>query len=271
MVTVTAVALVSTRSDGDDSPARTGSSANMTHIHGLGVDPGSGALYAGTHLGLFRLDEDSGPVRVADREQDLMGFSVVGDGHFVASGHPGPGQGGPAAVGLIESTDAGRSWRTLSLAGQADFHALEALHGKVYGHSGGQLMVSDDGGRSWGGRASLAAADLAVSPVDPDVVLATTAEGVAMSSDGGRSFAPVPDSPLLLFVTWPTAVRVLGIDSAGAVYESSDGGISWRAAGSVLGTPQALTATDAAIYVATEAGIYATGPSGPFRLTYPTS
>ncbi|MET8676156.1 hypothetical protein ABZW18_00755 [Streptomyces sp. NPDC004647] len=47
------------------------------HLHGLGVDPTDGTLYAAGHLGVFRLGP-TGAVRIADRYQDTMG------------GHPSP-------------------------------------------------------------------------------------------------------------------------------------------------------------------------------------
>jgi hypothetical protein len=59
-------------------------------------------------------------------------FTVTGPGQLLASGHPGQGQGGSSSVGLIESKDAGQTWRTRSLSGEADFHALEYLHDRVY-------------------------------------------------------------------------------------------------------------------------------------------
>lgn len=265
----TAALLVAGRDGGADSPV--GAAAQVAHVHGLGVDPGSSELYAGTHYGLFRFTNDATPVRIADREQDFMGFSVVGPRHFVASGHPGAGQSGPPAVGLIESTDGGESWETVSLPGQADFHALEARHGRVYGHSGGRLLVSEDAGRSWEQRAELALADLAVSPSDPDRVLATTAQGVAGSSDGGRTFESLPGAPGLVFVAWPTEARVVGVDAGGSVHVSSDGGRSWSSLARVAGAPQALAATDREIFVATDRGIYASESSGAFGLKYRTS
>ena len=267
--TAAGVLLFAGRGGGADSPV--GAAAQVAHVHGLGVDPNSGELYAGTHFGLFRFTKDATPVRIADREQDFMGFSVVGPRHFVASGHPGTGQSGPPAVGLIESTDGGESWETLSLAGQADFHALEARHGRVYGHSGGRLLVSEDAGRSWEQRAALALADLAVSPADPDRVLATTAEGVAGSPDGGRTFERIPGAPGLVFVAWPAEARVVGVDAGGSVHVSGDGGASWTSLSRVEGAPQALAATDREIFVATDRGIYASESSDTFRLKYRTS
>ena len=106
---------------GSQSDRDGGASAEMEHIHGIGVDPEDGAVYAGTHYGLFRI-VDGRATRVADRVQDFMGFTVVGPEHFLASGHPGEGQGGPGSVGLIESDDAGETWQELSLSGEADFY-----------------------------------------------------------------------------------------------------------------------------------------------------
>ena len=51
-------------------------------------------------------------------------------------------------LGLIESTDGGATWRTVSPRGEADFHALAARHSRVYGHSAGRLVVSEDAGRT---------------------------------------------------------------------------------------------------------------------------
>ena len=111
--------LVSGCSSGSGAPESSSdgqgtASAAMEHIHGIGVDPKDGAVYAGTHYGLFRI-VDGSATRVADRVQDFMGFTVAGPGHFLASGHPGEGQDGPGAVGLISSNNAGQTWQALSL------------------------------------------------------------------------------------------------------------------------------------------------------------
>ena len=89
-----------------------------------------------THTGLFRVDAASRKaVRVADRNQDTMGFSIVGPNRFIGSGHPDRRERNlPARLGLIESTDAGNSWTSVSLLGDADFHVLRSLRGHVYGY-----------------------------------------------------------------------------------------------------------------------------------------
>ena len=92
----------------------------VVHVHGIGVDPGDGTLYAATHHGVFRIPERGDARRIADRFQDTMAFTVVGERHFLASGHPSLEdetlrvEGKPPLLGLIESTDAAETWRPLS-------------------------------------------------------------------------------------------------------------------------------------------------------------
>jgi hypothetical protein len=117
-----------------------------------------------------------------------MGFTVVGPSTFLGSGHPDAREDHPPRLGLIESTDAGETWQPLSLRGEADFHALHAAHGNVYGYEAGsgQFMVSADR-QQWQTRSELPMRDFAVSPTDPDTVLATTERGLPT--------APTADAP----------------------------------------------------------------------------
>ena len=59
----------------DPTPGIDGEETAMGHIHGIGIDPADGTLYAATHFGLFRVDDQT-VVRVADRWQDTMAFTV---------------------------------------------------------------------------------------------------------------------------------------------------------------------------------------------------
>jgi hypothetical protein len=271
VVAAALVALAGCGQSGDQaaSPAEPaadhGAAPRLAHVHGLGINPADGVLYAASHYGVFRLPANGEPEQIAGRSQDTMGFTIVGPDYFLGSGHPDPSETDqPPHLGLIESTDAGQAWRSLSLAGEADFHALEAKHGQVYGYDSQtrQIMVSADK-TTWDRRARLALADFAVSPDHPDLLLATTQQGPARSTDGGRSFSPIAGAPLLVLLDWPATDRLVGVAPDGTVHISTDGGAGWTATGRVPGQPEAITthgATD--VYVATDSGIYRSTDNG---------
>jgi photosystem II stability/assembly factor-like uncharacterized protein len=249
---------------GDEDAATDTTAVEVAHVHGLGVDPQDDTLYAGTHYGLIRLPEQGEPTRVADRMQDFMGFTVVGPGHYLASGHPGEGQDDPGSLGLIETTDGGQTWESLSLAGEADFHALEARHGRVYGLNAltGEFMVSEDK-QTWDTRAALPMADFAVSPDDPDVLLATTEQGLARSEDGGNTYTAVPAAPLLQLVSWTEDGTIIGAAPDGTVHASTDGGQTWQQRGTLSAAPHALTATSGSdVFAAVDGAILASSDGG---------
>ncbi|TMR95777.1 WD40/YVTN/BNR-like repeat-containing protein [Nonomuraea basaltis] len=164
------------------------------HIHGLGVDPADGALYLAGHYGLFKVTSVETAQRVAGRIQDHMGFTVTGSGTFLASGHPGdPGAASPH-MGLIRSSDAGRTWATVSEGGAADFHALQPAGGKLYAYDSqtGRVRASADEGKTWTPGAQEDVIDLAASAAEADRLYATTPGGFA-AVDANRLLAATED------------------------------------------------------------------------------
>ncbi|MZE80531.1 F510_1955 family glycosylhydrolase [Streptomyces xinghaiensis] len=252
----------STKSTGP-SPGPEASVGGIGHIHGLGVNPGDGRLYVATHRGVIAVDDDGSAERVGDTA-DYMGFTVAGKDTFLGSGHPAEGSGDHANRGLIRSTDAGKTWTSLSLAGKSDFHSLEEVDGTIYGYdsTAGLLRVSEDG-KKWDERAELAALDIAVSPEDPGTVLATTRSGVARSTDGGKTFGG-GNEPVLTHLSWAEGDALYGIAPDGVVHRSTDGGKSWKKAGTTPGgQAQALTAVDAErVLAATQSGVYESRDGG---------
>ena len=239
-----------------------GEEVTLEHVHGLGVDPADDTLYAGTHHGLVRISDDGELTRIADRVQDFMGFTVVGPEHYLASGHPGAGQDGPGNLGLIETTDGGQTWTTLSLAGEADFHALDAADGMIYGYSGGRLLVSEDG-ENWTDRGQMRIADLAADPADPQRVLATTERGLMVSEDAGATFTAVPGAPLLVLVDIAAdGGQAAGVAPDGTVFTSTDGGRTWTERGNAGGAPEALTVDGNEVYVAADGAVLASTDGG---------
>ncbi|MBT2440148.1 hypothetical protein J7E93_08465 [Streptomyces sp. ISL-36] len=73
-----------------------------------------------------------------------MGFTVARERTFLASGYPEPGSDEPGNRGLTESTDTGKTWKTKSLAGEVDLHALEYANGQIFGYdsTNGLLRVA---------------------------------------------------------------------------------------------------------------------------------
>lgn len=228
--------------------------SDLEHIHGLGVGPRDGTLLVATHFGLFSARTGSTELRrVGDSRQDIMGFSIAGAGRFIGSGHPEPQDTElPPNLGLIESTDGGRSWRQVSLTGEADFHVLESDGERVYGFDGGRgrLMVSDDGGESFRQRRPPAPVfDLAIDPVDADHVVVATELGLFESRNAGADWRPL-SRELAGLLAWPSKTALHVIDGTGAVRTSRNGGRAWRAAGSLGGQPVAFASHGSDLFAA---------------------
>lgn len=257
LMTVCALILAACGS-ADEEHSAAASEPGTGHLHGLGVDPADGTVYAAGHLGVFRL-ADSKAVRVGDRFQDTMGFTVTGPRTFLAGGHPAPTDRTAASphLGLIRSTDAGRTWTTVSAEGEADFHSLQSAGEVLYGFDSrsSRVWVSTDRGRSWDRRAQLTVGDLAARASKPQQLWATTVDGLQVSDDGGRTFRPAPGSPVLVAVDAPAGGVLIGLGRDGQVLRSTDGR-TWTASGSLPegAEPTLLSAVTADRLLAADSG-----------------
>lgn len=221
------------------APPPSGQGLPSDHVHGVAFNPADDKVYLATHDGLFRYD-DSGPVRVGP-VIDLMGFTAAGPDHFYSSGHPGPGVDMANPVGLIESTDAGETWATLSREGQTDFHSLTASAGGVMGFDGTAVLNTADG-QSWTTMSPpVATFALAASP-DGTTVLITSQSGPARSTDGGKTWALIADAPPLQLTFFADDQTVVGVAPDGNVFLSADAGATWDSKGTVSQAPEAVTA-----------------------------
>ena len=232
------------------------------HVHGLGENPADGALFIATHTGLFRLESRGGKAdRVAGRYQDTMGFTVAGPDQFLGSGHPDGREGLPPFLGLIRSTDAGETWKPVSLQGKADFHVLETRERYVYGYGTDwdrrveQLLASADGGRTWRQRqAPEPLLSLAIDPEDPRRVVASGESSLHVSADMGRAWRVAGARRGLL--SWPAGGELFLVDPRGRTYASRDGGRRWVSRSRIGGEPAAFEATaQEELYVALHDGV----------------
>ena len=217
------------------------------HVHGLGVNPADGVLFVATHTGLYRLPPSAGRAeRVGESSQDTMGFTVAGPDRFLGSGHPDLRDDLPPHLGLIESTDAGESWKPVSLLGEADFHVLRIAGDRLFGYdaSNDRLLMSANQGRTWRElRAPGPIVDLAVDPEDGRRLVVATGEGLFGSPDGGRTWQRVSVKVGLL--AWPSRERLYVVDGGGRVFRSDDGGREPEELASIGGEPAAFLAVDA--------------------------
>ena len=81
----------------------------------------------------------------------FLDVKADGPGHLVGSGHPDDPKALPNFLGLIESDDAGRTWRVISRLGDADLHKIVLAHGRMYAFDAvlGAMLFSGDGGRTF--------------------------------------------------------------------------------------------------------------------------
>ena len=176
------------------------------HGHGLSYSSDGKALLAPSHGGLAVYEdgvwwEASGPI------QGFSGFSVAERGIY-ASGHARPGI--PSAhepVGLIRSTDGGRTWQPLApvLAGKADFRLLAAGYrsNAIYvvnarpnpAMSAPGIYVTHDDGNTWrrvaAGKLEGEIHGLAAHPREAGPVAVATGRGPHLSRAAGDNFVRI--------------------------------------------------------------------------------
>ncbi|MGH2348914.1 MAG: F510_1955 family glycosylhydrolase, partial [bacterium] len=245
-----------TRSGG--RPATGGIVTEFPHIHGMGADPETAdTLWLGTHGMLVKVVGTTQWIRIGQTNYDLMGFNVhpTKPGVLLTSGHPGAGDPRPNPLGVEMSEDGGEHWASLSMAGQADFHAMSVSPAdpqvvyawNVSGAVG--FYRSRDGGRQWTHvpttfRQVFA---LAASPTNREEVWAGTDAGLFRSRDGGSAWQPVspnvtgfPVTAIAIHMARPSNVYAYAAAPQFGLIRSNDGGNSWKPLGMFLGSEDAV-------------------------------
>lgn len=230
-------------------------STRPPYITGLAVDPAGQGILLATNAGLFRVSADGRRTQTIHARilaeghtgpfgQRVSSLAFLDSGHLLGSGHPNPGPSRlPAFLGLIESTNGGRSWTAISRAGFSDLHVLLVVNGTIYGYDTvlGGVVVSTDRGRTFAERSAPGGAvvvDMAVDPHAPRYLLASTPMAIFRSDNQGRSWhetQPAVESRM----AW-TPNGLFRADADGTVLTSSDRGLTWRRVGRLPRAPGKL-------------------------------
>ncbi|UYZ21335.1 F510_1955 family glycosylhydrolase [Mesobacillus jeotgali] len=183
----------------DEEFIRKASAQKIEHVHGIGYPGNDDALYVATHNGL-KIYRKGEWLETAGQNHDYMGFQATEEGFF-ASGHPEKGSNLKDPLGLVESTDKGRTLEKIAFSGESDFHFLSA------GYSNSSLYLineepnsklergvylSRDQASSWepvelGGLESTTLGMMAVHPDKGGTFAMATKEGVFITDDYGKN------------------------------------------------------------------------------------
>lgn len=179
----------------------------LHHVHGLAFTPDGKALAVPAHTGLA-IYRDGRWSLAPGPAHDYMGFSVA-KGAVYTSGHPASGSGLRNPFGLMKSPDGGKTWLTLGLGGEADFHLLAAGY-----HTNAVYIVNNepnsrmpqpglyhttDDGKSWKRTAAAGVSaqviSIAAHPTDAGTVVLGTLGGLYLSRDFGANFRRIGMAP----------------------------------------------------------------------------
>ena len=246
-------------------------------IYSLAIDPADGTLLAATGPGFYRLPGDTGkPERLTAQLSSPQGNGPVkdlvvrftGGRTLIGSGHAAEPPM-PTNVGLVRSTDQGKTWQVVSGQGEADYHEIEVVGERIFGlrtDGAGLVQVSTDGGRTFETRQAPTGStpvDIAVNPADPTHWAMSNDSGTFISTNEGRSWRQRSTTPRPRLV-WPAPDALYGVGLDGTVRHSPDGGRTWQEKGSLgAGPKELIAAPDGGLYAVTTGGqIHRSGDGG---------
>ena len=197
----------------------------ISHIHS--VRAFGDQVILGTHEGLFRYVDQKTVQLMGPEIFDIMGLAVFGK-KLYASGHPGPGSKLPEPVGLILSTDSGKSWKKLGLQGEVDFHLLESAGADMYGvdSGSGNLLYSNNAGKKWTSRGKNVVSDIAVNPAKVGSALALRDGKLISTQNSFTKMRNVNSTPAFTSLDWITGSLLA--TGGKSLYRSTDSGMSWK-------------------------------------------
>ncbi|WP_079507242.1 F510_1955 family glycosylhydrolase [Mesobacillus jeotgali] len=175
------------------------SSQKIDHVHGLGYPGNDKGLYIATHNGL-KMFINGEWLETAGQNHDYMGFQATADG-FYASGHPEKGSDLKNPLGIVKSTDKGKTLEKIAFYGESDFHFLSVgykekvvylINEEPNSELERGVYQSKDQARSWetvkmNGLEASTLGMMAVHPENGGTFAMATKEGIFMTDDYGEN------------------------------------------------------------------------------------
>jgi hypothetical protein len=209
IIIVAAFTACSKKTPDDQHGSHNAGDTAFMHIHGLGYSSDGKRLFIPIHNGI-KIYSDGKWSDAPGEKHDYMGFSAADNG-FYSSGHPAVGSKYKNPLGLIKTTDEGKSITVLALEGEVDLHGMSVSYrthtlyvlnpepNSKMKQAG--LFYSRDEGRTWVSKQMTGLSGqitaLAVHPTQDAIVAIGTAAGVYLSKDNGQTFAAVyTDQPI---------------------------------------------------------------------------
>ena len=198
---------------------------SVSHIHDVKVF--GDRVLLNTHEGLYEYLAANSMKKISSDDFDVMGLAIDGRTLY-SSGHPGAKSNLSNPIGLLSSTDGGKSWKKVSLQGEVDFHMLEVGATDMYGadSSSGQLMYSSDRGKKWRKLGENKYSDIAVLSTKSGSAFALGSGDLVQTTDAFKTTTSIKSS-----LKW-SSVEIVGTalyaSSGKAIYRSIDSGKSWK-------------------------------------------
>ncbi|PGT86458.1 F510_1955 family glycosylhydrolase [Bacillus sp. AFS040349] len=173
----------------------------IEHIHGIGYAGNTNELSLASHDGLLKFKNEKW-FKITENKHDYMGFQATDVG-FYSSGHPAHGSDLQNPLGIIKSTDGGKTLNKLAFYGETDFHYLAAgfnshiiyvINESKNSRLNSGFYYSKDEGKNWTQSKMQKLSfnnigNIATHPTKANIVAISTDQGLYISDDHGDSFS----------------------------------------------------------------------------------
>lgn len=232
---------------------------SVSHIHDVKVF--GDRVLLNTHEGLYQYLAANSMKKISSEDFDVMGLATFGT-ILYASGHPGATSKLPNPIGLLSSTDGGKTWMKVSLQGEVDFHMLEVGKNDMYGadSSSGQLMYSSDLGKNWQKLGENKYSDIAVMSTKSGSAYGLLTGALVRTRDAFTKTVAIKTA-----LKW-SSIEILGstlyASSGKSIYSSTDNGKSWKKIATLSSEISSISMSAKIIAAVTSSAIFVSRDGG---------